>query len=337
MDKEELAAYVREKEPNICQICIWKGGKELFSGEWNGYKQTDCTHIFSATKSIISLLVGIAIDRKMIRSTEEKVISFFPDYTVKRGEKTIYDVTIRHLLTMRAPYKGKGDPWTKVCSSENWTSASLDYLGGRMGITDAFDYRTVCLHILSGILYRATGMKTVDFANQYLFTPLGIAEHMNYYAKSAEEHRQFTVSKSPKENIWFADPDGLGTPGYGLCMSAADMAKAGQLCLNKGMWEGTRIISEEWISEMTCPRPVESKYFRGMQYGYLWWIIHPEKKIYAAIGNSGNVIYVNPEEDMVVAVSSYFKPTVFDRVDFIEDILLPCFKGSGAFCLPDKE
>jgi CubicO group peptidase (beta-lactamase class C family) len=61
-----------------------------------------------------------------------------------------------------------------------------------------------------------------------------------------------------------------------------------------------------------------------MQYGYLWWVIHLEKKIYAAIGNSGNVIYVNPEKDTIVAISSYFNPTVFDRIDFIEDTLLPC-------------
>ena len=183
MNRIEFDAYVREKEPNICQICVRKDDREIFSEEWNGYKRTDCTHIMSATKSIVSLLVGIAVDKGMIRSTEEKVISFFPDYTVKRGEKTIFDVTIRHLLTMRAPYKGKGDPWSKVCSSENWTYASLDFLGGKKGITDEFDYRTVCLHILSGILYRASGMKTVDFANQYLFSPLGIEEHQNYYAK----------------------------------------------------------------------------------------------------------------------------------------------------------
>ncbi len=329
MSEEKLHRLISDisgNEDNICQICVCKDGKEIFSEERNGYKRTDCTHIMSATKSIVSLLVGIAIDRKMIASTEEKVISFFPDYTVKRGEKTIYDVTIRHLLTMRAPYKGKGDPWTKVCSSENWTFSSLDFLGGKKGITDEFDYRTVCLHILSGILYRATGMKTVDFANRYLFSPLGIAEHSNYYAESAEEHRQFTISKSPKDDVWFADPDGLGTPGYGLCMSAADMAKVGQLCLNNGIWEGNRIVSEEWISAMTCPRPVESSYFRGMQYGYLWWIIHPKRNAYAAIGNSGNVIYVDPEENVVVSVSSYFKPTVFDRVDFIEDVLLPCLK-----------
>ena len=324
MNRKDFDAYVREKEPNICQICVWKDGREIFSEEWNGYKRTDCTHIMSATKSIVSLLVGIAIDRKMIRSTEEKVISYFPDYTVKRGEKTIFDVTIRHLLTMRAPYKGKGDPWSKVCSSENWTYASLDFLGGKKGITDEFDYRTVCLHILSGILYRASGMKTVDFANQYLFAPLGIPAHQNFYAKDAEEHKQFTISKSPKENIWFADPEGLGTPGYGLCMSAANMAKIGQLCLNNGIWEGQRIISEKWLAEMTRPRTFESRYFRGMQYGYLWWIIHPERNIFAAIGNSGNVIYVDPGKKIAAAVSSYFKPTVFDRVDFIEDILLPC-------------
>ena len=325
-NKEELNAYVKEKEPNICQICVWKDGEEIFSQEWNGYQKTDCTHVMSATKSIISLLIGIAIDRNLIRSTEEKVLSFFPDYKVKRGEKTIQDVTIRHLLTMRAPYKGKGDPWSKVCSSEDWTSASLDFLGGRNGITDEFDYRTVCLHILSGILYRVSGMKTVDFANQYLFAPLGIPEHENYYAMTAEEHKQFTISKTPKGNIWFADPEGLGTPGYGLCMSAEDMARIGQLCLNKGVWHGKRIISEEWITEMTRPRPVDSPYFRGMQYGYLWWIIHPEKNIYAAIGNSGNVIYVDPEAHITAGVSAYFKPTVFDRVDFIENVLLPYFR-----------
>ena len=276
----------------------------------------------SATKSIMALLVGIAVDRGEIVSLDEKVLTYFPDYPVKRGEKTIYDVTIRHLLTMRAPYKGKGDPWSKVCASPNWTYSSLGFLGGRGGITDEFNYRTVCFHILTGILYKATGMKTVDYANEYLFKPLGIALHENYYAKSAEEHKHFTIDKAPKTNVWFADPDGLGTPGYGLCMCAKDMAKIGQMCLNKGEWEGKKIISSSWIEDMTRPREIEGRMWRGMMYGYLWWIIHPEKNIYAAIGNSGNVIYVNPELNVVVAVSSYFKPTIIDRVDFIEEHIL---------------
>lgn len=277
----------------------------------------------SATKSIVSLLVGIAVDQGKIGSVDERVLSYFPEYKVKRGEKTIQDVTIKHLLTMRAPYKGKGDPWTKVCISEDWTGSSLDFLGGKKGITDEFEYRTVCLHILSGILYRATGMLTVDFANKYLFEPIGIARHENFYAKTAEEHKRFTLEKTPKGNVWFADPEGIGTPGYGLCMSAGDMSKIGQLCLQKGIWEGKRIVSDKWIDDMTRPRKVESEYFRGMEYGYLWWIIHPERNIYAAIGNSGNVIYVDPENNLTVAVSSFFKPTVFDRVDFIEDVIVP--------------
>ena len=322
MNKNEFHEFIAQTQPNICQISMFRHGVEVYSDEWNGYKKTDCTHIMSATKSIVALLTGIALDKGMIGSIDDKVLDYFPDYKVKRGEKTIYDVTIRHLMTMRAPYKGKGDPWSAVCSSENWTETSLDYLGGKKGITGEFDYRTVCLQILSGILYKATGMKTVDFANQFLFAPLGIPEHENFYAMNAEEHKQFTIEKTPKGNVWFADPQGLGTPGYGLCMSASDMAKIGQLCLNEGTWKGKQIVSEQWIKDMTTPRLVESKYFRNMQYGYLWWIIHPEKNIYAAIGNSGNVIYVNPEKDTVVAVASYFKPTVFDRVDFIEDNLL---------------
>ena len=323
MNTNELKDLIEKTQPNICQVVVLKDGREVFSGEWNGYKRDDCTHIMSATKSVVSLLTGIAVDKGLIKSIDDKVLDYFPDYQVKRGEKTIQQVTIRHLLTMRAPYKGKGDPWSKVCASEDWTKSSLDFLGGKKGLTDEFSYRTVCLHILSGILYQASKMKTVDFANEYLFGPLGIRKHENFYAKSAEEHKAFTIEKTPKGHVWFADRNGLGTPGYGLCMSAEDMAKIGQLCLGGGEYEGRRIVSEKWIHDMIVPREVEGPYFRGMQYGYLWWVIHPEKNIYAAIGNSGNVIYVNPEKNTVVAVASYFKPTVFDRVDFIEDVLLP--------------
>ena len=329
MKLNELYAYIQQTQPNICQISVLQNGQEIWSGEWNGYRKTDCAHIMSATKSVMSLLIGIAIDKGMIGGLDDKVLSYFPDYRVKRGEKTIYDVTIRHLLTMRAPYKGKGDPWTKVCTSPDWTAASLDFLGGKGGITGEFSYRTVCLHILSGILYRATGMNTVDFANRYLFAPLGIAEHKNYFAESAEEHKHFTIDKAPRQNVWLADPQGIGTPGYGLCMSASDMAKLGQLCLQNGAWNGEQIVSAKWIAEMLTPRAVNDGAFRGMHYGYLWWIVHPERNIYAAIGDSGNVIYADPDRNMAVAVSSYFKPMVLDRVDFIETILLPTLLGGN--------
>ena len=102
-------------------------------------------------------------------------------------------------------------------------------------------------------------------------------------------------------------------------MSAEDMAKIGLLCLNNGVYNGKRIISSSWIEEMTHPRKIENQNWQGMEYGYLWWIIDRKKKIYAAIGNSGNVIYINPEKNNVITVASYFKPTVMDRVDFIRE------------------
>lgn len=323
MNKRALHRTIGDMEPNICQVVICRDNNLIYSDTWNDYEPSDCLHVASVTKSIIALLVGIALDQKKIGSIDDKVLDYFPDYRVKRGEKTIYDVTIRHLLTMRAPYKCKGDPWSKVCASENWTYTSLDFLGGRKGLTDEFKYQTVCLHILSGILYQATNMTTADYANEYLFRPLGIKDRTNYCAKSAAEHKYFTISKEPKEPVWFCDRDGIGTPGYGLCMSAEEMAKIGLLCLNHGMYEGKQIVSSDWIEAMTEPRTVEGKYFQGMDYGYLWWIIDREKHIYAAIGNSGNVIYINPEENSVITVASWFKPTILDRIDFIRNVIEP--------------
>ena len=323
MDKEKLHRLIEKEQANICQISIYKEGIEVYSDEWKKKKKSDCIHIMSATKSIVSLLIGIAIDKGLIHSVDDKVIDYFPNYKVKRGEKTIYDVTVKHLLTMRAPYKCKGDPWTKVCSSGDWTLASLDLLGGRKGISEEFNYQTVCLHILTGILTKVTNMTPVDFANKYLFEPIGVHKHKNYLVDTAEKHKDFMMNKKPKENVWFCDPQGVGTAGYGLCFSAEDMAKIGQLCLNKGYYKDEQIITSQWINEMAIPKYITGEKFGNMMYGYLWWIIDKEKNIYAAIGNSGNVIYIDPENSLVISITSYFKPTVFDRIEFIEEVIKP--------------
>jgi CubicO group peptidase (beta-lactamase class C family) len=323
MTKEELHDFISKKQPSICQITARKAGEEVYSDEWNNYNKEDTCHVMSATKSIVSLLIGIALKQGIIKSIDDKILDYFPAYKVKRGEKTIYEITIKHLLTMKAPYKGKGDPWSKVCSSEDWTKTSLDFLGGRKGLTDEFNYQTVCLHILTGLLYEVSKMTTVDFANEYLFAPIGVKEHVNYYAETAEEHKQFTMSKGPKEHIWFCDPLKIGTAGYGLCLSATDMAKIGELCLNKGRYNNKQVVPSEWIEEMITPTSDPLERFQNMKYGYLWWILDSEKNIYSAIGNSGNVIYIDSENEVVIAVTSYFKPTVFDRIEFIEDYIKP--------------
>ena len=154
MNHDELHKLIEDKQPNICQVYCYKNSNAVYSDEWNHYQKEDTCNIMSATKSIIALLIGIAVDKGLIKSINEKVLNFFPDYPIIRGEKTIQNVTVKHLLTMQAPYKCKGDPWTKVCSSDDWTKASLDLLGGRKGLTGEFNYQTVCLHILSGILLR---------------------------------------------------------------------------------------------------------------------------------------------------------------------------------------
>ena len=155
MSREEFYRFVSEStgnESNICQICAVKDGKIVYEDSWRGFKPEDPVNVNSVTKGVMALLTGIAVDKGAIGSIDEKVITFFPDYQVKRGEKTIYDVTVRHLLTMTAPYKGKSEPWKKVCTSDDWTKAALDFLGGRSGITGEFRYATLGIQILAGII-----------------------------------------------------------------------------------------------------------------------------------------------------------------------------------------
>lgn len=323
MEKVEFHNMVSNEQPNICQIVCYKGNKKIYSDVWNNYKENDAVHIMSVIKSIVSLLIGICVDKGWIKSIDNKILDYFPNYKVKRGEKTIYEVTIRHIMTMKAPLKCKYDPWVKVCSSEDWTIASLDFIGGRKGIINQFQYNTVCLHILTGIITKVSNMPVVEFANTYLFKPLGIVKHRHYLADTAEEHKTFTISKTPKDHIWFGDPQGVGTAGYGLCMSANDLAKIGLMCLNNGNYNNKQIVSEKWIKEMLEETQTTDGQFRHMGYGLLWWIIDSKKGIYAAIGNSGNIIYMNRSNQFVCAITGYFKPTIVDRVDFIQKNIEP--------------
>ena len=284
-------------ESNICQIYAIKNGSVVFNDCWRGYKTTDAVNVMSVTKSVMALLIGIAIDRGYIRSVNQKVIDFFPDYSVKRGEKTIYKVT--------------------------WTKAALDLLGGRNGITGEFKYATLGIQILSGVIQNASGMKCIDFANQYLFAPLGISEHTVHGASDKDDQFDFLMNKAPRKNEWYSDPKDTVTAGWGLCISAEDMAKIGVLILNGGEYDNNRIISTNWIDEMTAPRISLGERFGNMHYGYLWYRPFQDRETIAAIGDGGNVIYVNPENKISVGVTGTFKPRVFDRVAFIEKNILP--------------
>ena len=321
MDKEQLHTFISDShgnESNICQIYAIRDGETVYDDCWHGFKTMDAMNVNSVTKGVMALLAGIALDKSYIRSVDQRVMDFYPDYTVKRGEKTIYDVTIKHLLTMTAPYKYKSEPWTKVCTSQDWTLAVLDFLGGRKGITGEFKYATLGIQILAGLIENATGMKCIDFANEYLFGPLGLPDRLPHGDSSKEDQFDFFMNKNPRKYEWYTDPQGSVTAGWGLCMSAKDMATIGELVLNNGMYDGKRIISEEYISEMLTPRQKLGERMGYMNYGYLWYKPFDDREVYAAIGDSGNIIYINREKDISVGITGTFKPRIFDRVEFIE-------------------
>jgi CubicO group peptidase (beta-lactamase class C family) len=216
MNKEELYRAISRSEgneSNICQIYAIKDGENVYDACWHGFKTEDAMNVNSVTKGIVGLLTGIALDKGFIKNVDQKVMDFFPDYTVKRGEKTIYDVTIRHLLTMTAPYKGKSEPWKKVCTSQDWTLTTLDYLGGRKGITGEFRYATLGIQILVGIIERATGEKCIDFANKNLFEPLQLPERILHGDSSKEDQFDFFMNKNPRKYEWYCDPQDTVTAG----------------------------------------------------------------------------------------------------------------------------
>lgn len=326
MTKEELHKYVSEStgnESNICQICAIRNNDVVYCDNWRGFQTNSAANVNSVTKGIMALLARIAVDKGFIESTEQKVLEFFPDYTVKRGEKTIYDVTLEHLLTMTAPYKYRSEPWKKVCTSPDWTKAALDLLGGRSGIMGEFKYATLGIQILAGVIENASGMKCIDFANKYLFAPLDIPEHKLHGESNKEDQFEFLMSKKPRISEWFSDPQDTVTAGWGLTLSAHDMAKLGYILISGGVYRGKRILSNEWIRLMTAPKIQLGWMFGDMQYGYLWYRPHKDSPVFAAIGDGGNVIYADPEKGISVGVTGTFKPRIFDRINFIEKNVIP--------------
>ena len=326
MNTKELHGYIERNtrnESNICQIYVIRNGKTVYEDNWRGSKTADNFNVMSVTKGVMSLLAGIAIDKGYIKSVDQNVMDFFPDYPVKRGEKTIYDVTVKHLLTMTAPYKYRSEPWKKVCTSPDWTIAALDLLGGRSGITGEFKYATLGIQILAGIIENSSGMKCIEFANRFLFAPLGITERVCHGDSSKEDQLDFVMNKAPKKPEWYSDPEGTVTAGWGLCMSARDLALIGSMVLNDGMISGNQIVSKEYLDDMLSPGLKLGERFGYMEYGYLWYKPFEERDVFAAIGDSGNIIYVNKDKNISAGITGTFKPAIYDRVQFIEEKVIP--------------
>lgn len=311
--------YSSKNDVNITQIIAYKNANLKVEEYYYGFKKEDTMNVMSVTKSITSLLVGIAIDKGYIKSIDDKIMDYFKDsYIPKKGERTIYDVTIRDILTMTAPYKGKSEPWTKVCTSNDWTFAALDILGGKNGITHEFRYHTLGVQILLGIIKESSNMNVLDFANEFLFIPLGIDARTSANCFSKEEHFNYLMNRKDHGKVWYLDPQNTPTAGWGLSLSAYEMAQIGLMVLDEGVYNNKRVISKEWIRLMSKSYVSLGERFGNQDYGFLWWLPHRNDECIAAIGDGGNVIYINKKKKIVVAVTGYFKPLVFDRIEYIE-------------------
>ena len=317
----EMETAIAADYSNIVGMVVLKDGKTAYENYFGGCVRENRIHVFSVTKSIVSILFGIAMDKGYLDSIDRKVLEFYPEYVIKRGEKTIQHVTIQDMLTMTAPYKYKSTPYTKYFTSPDWVKFSLDVLGGK-GQIGAFRYAPLIgPDILTGILAKVTGQSVLNFARENLFAPLGITVEQNITFHSKEELMAFY--KATDMSVWAADPNGVNTGGWGLTLSPMDMAKIGELIRNGGIYDGTRIVSEKWVRESTSEQSRWTE--RDLPYGYLWWGLEQEHGC-AAVGDGGNVIYVSPDKNMVVAIASRFQPRVKDRIEFIRKYVEPIFE-----------
>lgn len=310
---------------NIAGLIVQKNGVTLYEQYFHDFTASDPIHIASVTKSIFSALIGIAIDKGRIKSVDQKVLDFFPDYSIKGGEQTIQKVTIKELLTMTAPYKYETEPYEAFFTSENWIEAALDLLGGNGQIGEFVYSAMVGTQILSGILVKATSQPILDFAVENLFAPLGINVAKNVAFRSKEEQIAW-YAKSKKSSGWVVDPQGINTAGWGLTLTPADMVKIGQLYLDGGIWKGKPIVSPGWIEEST---KVHSRW-GSLLFGYLWWIIDDKEYSFAAMGDGGNVIYVNKKKKLVISIASHFTPDAKDRIGLIRELIEPMFDNESA-------
>ncbi len=326
MNQEKIEAFekvVMRDYGNIAGIVVLKDNETLYENYFNECTVNSRIHIYSVTKSIISILTGIAMDKGYIKSLDQKVLDFFPEYEIRKREKTIQNITLRNLLTMTAPYQYKLNPCIKYFTSDNWVKFSLDLLGGR-GRVGTFRYTPLIgPDIMSGILVRATGQSVINFARENLFDPLGIVVEKNIIFYSKEE--QLAFSQATNISGWVADSMGVNAAGWGLTLSPADMAKTGQLYLNHGIWNHKQIVSAKWVHEST---EEHSRWkAQNLPYGYLWWIY---KDGFAAMGDGGNIIYVNTKKNMVISIASLFKPKVRDRIELIQTYIEPLFDQCGS-------
>ena len=325
--RDKIRQIVYEEYSNTLGIVAYKDNKKVYEEYFNNATKDESIHTFSIAKSVVSILIGIAIDKGFIKSVNQKVLDFFPEYQLKRNQEQLKDVTIEDFLTMRVPYKYKYEPYTKAFTSNDWGEFVLTQVGGKEQIGEKFHYSTIGIQILSNTIHKASKMNLKEFATKYLFEPLGIKPVLDADVHDKESQDHFYKTRDIRG--WVKDPSGNYTTGWGLSLTTDEWARIGLLVLNKGLYNGKRIVSEEYINEMVKERE--------KNYGYLWWIYPKNQTMkiitkeyntgkydsWCANGVGGSLISVIPEKNIVIccACSLVYNPKI--RTDLINNYLIP--------------
>lgn len=303
---------------NLAGIVISHEGMICYEHYENGCHKDSTLHVYSVTKSVVSILIGIAIDQGAIQSVDQKIMDFYPDYSIEKNA-LIQQITIKDLLTMRIPYQLEQDAYEAYFTSEDWIRFAMDHIDDSDTMASFHYAPLIGLDLLTGILQRATGTTVLEYAREYLFAPLAIHVKDHVIFHSEEEHMTFVNTSTISG--WVLGPKGVQSAGWGLTLNAMDMVKIAQLYLKEGVWKGKQIVSADWIKASTKEHNRWQE--TNLPYGYLWWIT---KDGFAAMGDGGNVIYVNSKKQLAVSMVCFFAPDVFDRIDWIQANIEPLFE-----------
>jgi CubicO group peptidase (beta-lactamase class C family) len=285
----QLIQALQGDSRNIHGLLIAKNNKLIVEAYFDGWHRKRLQSLRSASKSIASTLVGIAIDKGHIKDVNQSVFDFFPEYgDLNTSEKD--KIQLQHVLSMTAGLRWNQDtfPDDDPRNDEHQLEEVNDgfrYLLQKDVVAPPgiiFQYNSGCSDLLLGIVDHSTGMPADKFAEEYLFKPLSITEYG-----------------------WRKNPNGYPNGAYGLHLYPRDMLKIGQLFLDGGKWKDQQIVSTDWINLATQDY---SELGNGVGYGFQWWTREDKVKEkiirrYHAQGKGGQIICIVPELNAVVVLT----------------------------------
>jgi len=292
---------VQTQNYNIDSITVVRNGYLVMDASLFPYRQDSKHIIHSCTKSIVSILIGIAIDQGFIEGIQTPVLEFFPDRTASYLDPDKKSLTLENLLTMtsglecRDSYLYRWSGLNEMRGSDDWVQFMLD-LPMEAAPGTKFEYCNGASFLLSAIITETTGMSSNEFAEIYLFTPLGITDLS-----------------------WPTNPQGINIGWGELRMLPQDMAKIGYLYLNGGEWDGEQIAPTTWVEDSTR-KHISATLEDG--YGYQWWV--DNSGMYLALGYAGQFIFVIPEKELVVVFTSDLSDNDFyTPQNLLNDYIIP--------------